>query len=89
MEKRAVVDSVHLLRREGILADSQDMMAYMLRSDTHHKSEMILRRFLALEQFLLSQTAGISKTFELRMINEEAQNAKLTFCTVRTLRTIL
>ena len=89
LEKRAVVDSVHLLRREGILADSQDMMAYMLRSDTHHKSEMILRRFLALEQFLLSQTAGISKTFELRMINEEAQNAKLTFCTVRTLRTIL
>ena len=89
LEKRAVIDSVNLLRREGILADSQDMTACLMQSDSQHKSELILRRFLALEQFLLDQTAGVSKTFELRKLNEKAQNADMGFCTVRALRTIL
>ncbi len=89
LEKRAVIDTVHLLRREGILADTQDMSAYLLASDSQHKSELLLRRFLDLEQFLLDRTAGQNKLFELRRLNEEAQDTGRGFCTVRALRTIL
>ncbi|MBR2822357.1 MAG: RecQ family ATP-dependent DNA helicase [Clostridia bacterium] len=89
LEKRAVIDTVHLLRREGILADTQDMSAWLLATDNQRKSEIILRRFLDLEQFLLDKTAGESRTFELRKLNEEAQDAGKGYCTVRALRTIL
>ena len=38
MTKEEVINAVNLMRQEGLLADTQDMSAYILASDTENKS---------------------------------------------------
>ena len=49
MTKEEVITCVNLMRQEGLLADTQDMSAYMLDSDTENKSSLILERFAKLK----------------------------------------
>ena len=51
--KEDVVTSINLMRQEGLLADSMDMSAYILKTDTENRSAQILNRFAKLEEFLL------------------------------------
>ena len=50
MTKEEVINAVNLMRQEGLLADTQDMSAYILASDTEYKSSLILDRFAKLEK---------------------------------------
>ena len=87
LEKREVLDSIHLLRREGVLSDAQDLSAWLLNTDTCRRSMQILEHFLRLEQFLLEKMAAGSE-LDLKKINEAAAEANIA-SSVRDLRTIL
>ena len=54
LSRESVIEAVNRLRQEKLLADSQDMSAYIKRSDSENKSMKILERYAQLEQMLLN-----------------------------------
>lgn len=85
MSKETVIRNVNLMRQEGILADNQDMLAGLPKSNTPRE----LNNTLLLERFLLSNIT--EKTIELnyKELNEKAQSKGLSFCTVKRIKTLL
>ena len=88
LEKSEVVENIHLLRREGILSDSQDMSAWLLKDDTRNKSALTLRRYTDLENFLLLRLLSDGGSLDLKKINEDAGQKGL-YSTIPMLRTLL
>lgn len=89
LTKEAVIDSIHLMRQDGLLADSQDMSAYILASDTENKSLLALDRFAKLERFLLTKLTESGYELTLKELNEAAQAEGITSSSVKNLRTLL
>lgn len=87
--KSDVVASVNLMRQEGLLADSLDMSAYILKSDTENRSAQILNRFAKLEEFLLNRIAEQGADYSLKELNEAALAAGITGSSVKNIRTLL
>ena len=89
MTKEEVINSVNLMRQEGLLADTQDMSAYMLVHDNENKSLFFLERFAKLEYFLLTQLTDDGFRMNLKEINEIAHTKQITFSNVKNLRILL
>ena len=89
MTKDEVINSVNLMRQEGLLADSLDMSAYILANDTENKSSLILDRFAKLEYYLLSQLMEDGCEFNLKELNEQAHSEGITVSSVKNLRTLM
>lgn len=89
LEKESVIESINLMRQEGLLEDYSDMSAYIYDSDSHHKSTLILERFAKLERFLLSKITEEGVSFGLKELNEKAQNEGITTSNVKNIRTLL
>lgn len=85
MRKETVVRNINLMRQEGILADAQDMQAFIDYTGITRKMEDTLR----LELFLLQNFSTDIKVFNYKQLNAEAQNAGHSRCTVKLLRTLL
>ena len=85
MSKEAVIHNVNLMRQEGILADSRDMQAWIVKNTTRRELDNILR----LEQFLLMHLGEESREFYYKQLNEEAHKSGMAFCTVRRIKTLL
>lgn len=90
MEKEAVIESIGLMRQEGLLEDHNDMSAYIYDSDSQHKSMLVLERFAKLERFILSHFTpeGVT-TLGFKELNEEAQSEGISTSSVKSIRTIL
>lgn len=84
MKKETVVRNINLMRQEGILADTQDMQAFIDRANITRTLEEMLR----LEKFLLEHLTADTTTINYKQFNTEAQKAGNTRCTVKTLRTL-
>ena len=89
MTKEEVIHSIQLMRQEGLLADSQDLSAYLYASDTENKSLLVLERFARLEDFLLHRLTEEGISFTLKELNEAALAEGITGSHVRSLRTLL
>lgn len=87
--KEDVITSINMMRQEGLLADSMDMSAYILKADSENRSEQILNRFAKLEDFLLKHIAEQGFGFSLKELNEAAINAGITHSSVKNIRTLL
>lgn len=87
--KEDVVTSINLMRQEGLLADSMDMSAYILKTDTENRSAQILNRFAKLEEFLLNRIAEQGADYSLKKINEAALAEGVTSSSVKNIRTLL
>lgn len=85
MTKEAVIRNVNLMRQEGILADSQDMLAGLPKSNTMRE----LKNTLQLERFLLEKIADKTRELNYKELNEEAQSKGMPFCNVKRLKTLL
>lgn len=85
MTKETVVRCVNLMRQEGILADAQDMKAYVDRANIARGLEEVLK----IECFLLNCLDEEGHTYNYKQLNTEAQSAGNVRCTVKTLRTLL
>ena len=84
MSKETVIRNVNLMRQEGLLADSRDMQAWIVKSTTARELEQTLR----LERFLLSQLAPDISIFNYKELNEAALASGLTNSTVRRIKTL-
>ena len=89
IEKESVIESINLMRQEGLLEDYSDMSAYIYDSDSQHKSTLVLDRFSKLERFILSKITDEGASFGFKELNEEAQNEGITTSNVKNIRTIL
>lgn len=89
MTKEEVITSVNLMRQDGLLADSMDMSAYILDSDTENRSSLILERFARLERFLLEQLTDEGIEFGIKEMNERALANGIASSNVKNLRTLL
>lgn len=89
IEKGAVIESINLMRQEGLLEDYQDMSAYIYDSDSQHKSTMILERFAKLERFILTKITDDGLIFSFKELNEEAQKEGITTSNIKNIRRIL
>ncbi len=89
IKKEDVLDSIHLMRQEGLLDDEQDMAAYIFKSDSRNKSLRILNRFAELERFVYSCFDEKVRTINYKEWNEAALKAGLTHSSVKNLRTLL
>lgn len=89
IEKESVIESINLMRQEGLLEDYSDMSAYIYDSDSQHKSTLVLDRFSKLERFILSKISDEGASFGFKELNEEAQNEGITTSNVKNIRTLL
>lgn len=89
IEKEAVIESINLMRQEGLLEDYSDMSAYIYDSDSQHKSMLIFEGFAKLERFILSKITGEGASFGLKELNEDAQNKGIAASSVKNIRTLL
>ena len=84
MKKEAVIRNINLMRQEGILADTLDMQAYIDRANIN----TILEEMLRLERFLILHIQD-TPTYNYKQLNEEAQAAGNSHCSVKRIRTLL
>lgn len=89
LEKQDVVTCVNLLRQAGLLADHQDMSAYILKSDSQNRSLKVLDRFTELEAFILSALPEEGSLSSYKEWNEAALGAGLASSSVKDIRTLL
>ena len=87
--KADVIDSINMMRQDGLLADSMDLSAYILKTDSENRSEQILNRFAKLESFLLQFLNEQGTVFSLKEINEAATEAGVAYSSVKNIRTLL
>ena len=85
MSKESVIRNVNLMRQEGILADSQDMLAGLPKSNTMRE----LKNTLQLERFLLTNLTDKTRELNYKELNEEAQSQGMSFCNVKRIKTLL
>ena len=85
MSKETVIRNVNLMRQEGILADNQDMLAGIPKSNTIRE----LKNTLQLERVLLSQISDKTRELNYKELNEAAQSQGMSFCTVKRIKTLL
>lgn len=85
MKKETVVRNINLMRQEGLLADTQDMQAFLDRANIARSLDEILH----LEQFLLEKIKTDTSIFNYKQLNADAQKAGHMRCTVKQLRMLL
>ncbi len=89
LTKEVVVNSITLMRQEGILSDTQDMSAQLLGSDTENKARLELEKFSKLEEFFFKYLGESANEFNLKEINEKAFAEGISSSSVKNLRTII
>ena len=85
MKKEVVVRNINLMRQEGLLADTQDMQAFIDRANIARGLDEILR----LELFLLERINTDTTTLYYKQLNAEAQSNGHPRCTIKQIRMLL
>ena len=85
LSKATVIRNINLMRQDGLLADSRDLQAWISKSTSQRNLAAILK----LEQFLLQRFTEETQRIGYKELNEEAQNAGLSYSNVKRLRTLL
>ncbi len=88
VEKTSIIHSIQKMREDGILADTKDLTAYIQKTDTVNKSMLILRRFQALETFLLGYIDSDKLTMNYKELNEAAIADGVKTSSVNSIKTL-
>lgn len=88
VEKSAVIRSIQVMREEGILADTKDLTAYILKTDTANKSLQILRKFRALEKYMLEYFSTNAFCMNYKELNDSAITAGVKSSSVKSIKTL-
>lgn len=90
IEKKEVIETVEILREEGILASEHEMAAFVdIASIRNNTRNSVLNRFLKLEGFLLNQLQEEGLRVPYKYLNEEALNQGIRFSTVSNIKLLL
>ena len=84
-----VINTVNLMRSDGLLEDSRDMSAYIFASDRENRSLQTLEHFAELEGFFLSQLDDEGRDTDLKELNEKAISAGISKSSIKDLRTLI
>lgn len=71
--KEDVIHAINLLREEKILADAKDLTAFIKTGENQNRSLAIVNTFSQIEKFLLKYFEEQEKTFNLKELNEQAE----------------
>lgn len=85
MKKSSVIRNINLMRQEGILADTRDMMAFIDHAGVYKSLEEMLQ----LERYLLELIKVEANIFNYKQLNTDAQLAGYKRCTVKKIHTLL
>jgi ATP-dependent DNA helicase RecQ len=89
MVREEVIDIINLLREENILADGKDLTAFIQKKDNINSSYEIVDRYGKIENFLLPLLSEKAQIFNLKALNETAENKGLDGVNPQQLKTIL
>jgi len=87
--KEEVINIVNLLREEKILADAKDLTAFIKKDENKNRSLTIVETFSQIENFLLPFFDESEKTFNLKDLNEQAENNGCKDVTPNKIKTII
>lgn len=87
--KEEVIRIVNILREERILADTKDMRAYIKKSDNINISYNILKSHWDVESFLSERLSNIETEYNLKILNEGAEESGFESVTISRLKTII
>lgn len=88
IKKEEVIDIVNRMREIKLLQDSQDMTAYIKRSESQNKALLVLEKFIKLESFILSKLTEEGCSLNLKELNDAAIKEGIRASTVKNIRTI-
>ena len=88
IEKEEVINIVNRMREIKLLQDSQDMTAYIKRTESQNKALLVLEKFMKLEAFILSKLEEEGSSFNLKELNDAAIKEGVKASTVKNIRTI-
>lgn len=89
IERQETFRLIQILREENILANTKDLTAYILKTDTENKSLNVLKKYAAMEQFLVGQLEGEGQCINLKELNEKAVSSGVKNATVNAFKTVL
>ncbi|AWW31382.1 RecQ family ATP-dependent DNA helicase [Echinicola strongylocentroti] len=87
--KKEVIDIIHLLREEKILADAKDLTAFIKKGENKNRSLHTVETFVKIENFLLPLINEQEKTFHIKELNEEAEGNGCENVTPSKIKTII
>ncbi len=87
--KDEVIHIITLLREEKILADAKDLTAFIKRTENKNRSLSTVETFMRIEQFLLLHFTEQEKTFQLKELNQEAEDKRIDGVNPNRLKTII
>ena len=88
IEKKDIIHSIQKMREEGLLSDAKDLTAYIKKSDTENKSNLILRKFLSIEVFLLDYINADKLTINYKALNDAALSKGIKESSVNAIKTL-
>ncbi len=88
LEKSEVIDSINMMRQINLLADMQDMSAYIHKAESQNKSLQIVDKFAKLERFILSQLSEEAGSYNLKELNDLALNSGI-HSTVKNIKSLI
>lgn len=89
IERQETFKLIQILREENILANTKDLTAYIQKTDTENKSLNVLKKYAALEKFLVSQLSDEGQCINLKELNESAAASGVKNATVNAFKTVL
>ncbi len=90
IEKRQVIESVNLMREEGILANDKEMSVLVETANLKNRAKSTrIDKYLQLEEFLLEKLQENGVCYNYKEVNEEAINRGIKSSTVSGLRLLM
>lgn len=90
LTKEEVVSVVERMRQEGILADTEDISAYLYDAgESENHSMLLLKRFAALERYILAHIPDNKLRISCKQLNDNAQKDGVATATEKDIRTLL
>ncbi len=86
---RHAITVINLLRDEKILADANDLTAFVKKSENKNRSLAIVQNFSMIENFLCPLISERQQSFHLKQLNEQAEAAGCKDVSPARIKTIL
>lgn len=87
--KEEVINIVNLLREEKILADAKDLTAFIRTGENMNRSLKVVETFSQIENFLLPLFEEEEQTFNIKELNETAEEKGCIDVTPHKIKTII
>ncbi len=89
IEKKDVIQIIHLLREERILADTKDLVAFIKKKENINRSLSIMKSYVEIEKFLLHALVDREQVVNIKELNEQAGAFGCKNVTPNMIKTIL